>query len=439
MSFPTTPPPDHPMGELHLPLPEEHTLPNRLQLLMIPDSRAPRVELRLMIPTAGRAFDEESMVGLAAATARLMTAGTRTRSSFQIEGETDRCGGSLSVSANTEAALLQAHCLSRYLPQMIELIADVLLNPTFPPEEVEIDRANTLQRLRLQRTQPDFLADERLRKALFGAHPYHRVAPDEGALERWQSEHLQAFHAQRYRPAGAVLIAVGNFRTTRLVRLLETHLGAWQGEPPDDKLPSPPNEPAEKGERFVLRDGSIQSHLMLGTLVPPRNAPDSLDLLLGVNLLGGGTSSRLFLTIREQHGYAYSVGAHLDYYRRIGTFVVNAQTATENTRDALYQIQLEIDRLLHDTLPERELQATKNYLIGRYTLGWITLGGIADRFVQTVVHRLPLDYWHRYHEMVQAISADAVQQACARYLLPERMSIVIVGASSLAKTEAHAQ
>ncbi|MCS7066560.1 MAG: insulinase family protein, partial [Fimbriimonadales bacterium] len=332
-------------------------LDNGLHLLMIPTARAPRVELRLIIPAAGRAFDEEATVGLAAATARLMTAGTRQRTSFQIEQEADRYGGALSVSANSETAMLQASCLSRYLPQMMALIADVLLNPTFPPEEVEIDRANTLQRLRLQRTQPDFLADERLRKSLFGAHPYHRVAPDEEALQRWQSAHLQAFHAQRYRPAGATLIVVGDFHPRRLVRLLEMHLSAWQGEPPDGKLPSPPGKPVEQGEQFVPREGSVQSHLMLGVLVPPRNAPDSLDLLLGVNLLGGGASSRLFRTVREQYGYAYSVGAHVDYYRRIGAFIAQAQTATENTRDALRQIQREIDRLLSEPLPEPELQA----------------------------------------------------------------------------------
>ncbi len=431
MSFPTTPPPDHPMGELHLPLPEEQILPNRLRLLMIPDSRAPRVEIRLIIPTAGRAFDDETMVGLAAATARLMTAGTRRRTSLQIEEEADRCGGALAVSANSETALLQAHCLSDHLPAMLDLIADVLLNPTFPPEEVEIDRANTLQRLRLQRTQPDFLAEERLRKALFGTHPYHRIAPDEDALQRWQSEHLQAFHAGRYRPAGATLIAIGDFRIRRFRTLIENSLGEWQGEPPDDKLPAPFGEPAERGEQFVPRDGSVQSHLMLGTLVPPRNAPDSLPLLIGVNLLGGGASSRLFRTVREQYGYAYSVSAHIDFYRRIGAFIAEAQTATENTRDALRQIQHEIEQLIAQRIPESELQATRNYMLGRHMMGWITLGGIADRFVQAVVHRLPLDYWHRYPQMVQAVSADAIQHACARYLPLDRMSAVIVGEPSL--------
>ncbi len=427
MRFPTTPPPDHPMSELHLPLPQEYPMPNRLTLLLIPDSRAPRVELRLIIPTAGRAFDEETMVGLAAATARLMKAGTRRRTSCQIEEEADRYGGALSVSANAETALLQAHCLSRFLSPMLDLIADVLLNPTFSQEEVEIDRANTLQRLRLQRTQPDFLADERLRKALFGTHPYHRLAPDEAALQRWQPEHLLAFHAQHYRPAGATLIAVGNFREKRLVSLIEAKLGEWQGEPPDNKLPSPPAESAEKGEHYVPREGSVQSYLMLGTLVPPRSAPDSLELMLGVNLLGGGTNSRLFRTVREQYGYAYSVSASIDHYRRVGAFIAQAQTATENTRDALHQIQHEITQLIEKSAPAQELQATKNYLIGRHTLGWITLGGIADRFVQCVVHRLPLDYWHRYPEMVQSVSAEAVRRTCARYLQLNRMSVVIVG------------
>jgi predicted Zn-dependent peptidase len=423
------------MGELHLPLPEEHILPNGLRVLMIRDARAPRVELRLVTPTAGRAYDEESMVGLAAATARLMTAGTRTRTSFQIEDEADRYGGALSVRANAETALLHAHCLSHYLPQMVALMADVLLNPVFPADEVEIDRANTLQRLRLQRTQPDFLADERLHQALFGAHPYRRIAPDESAIKRWQPEHLQAFHTAHYRPANATLVVVGDFQPHRLVRLLETHLGAWQGEPSAAELTPPPTEPAERGEQFVPREGSVQSHLMLGTLVPPRAAPESLSLQLGVVLLGGGANSRLFRTTREQYGYAYSVGAHIDFYPRIGAFVAQAQTATENTRAALHQMQQEIERLLHEPIPEQELHATRNYLLGVYTLSWITLGEIADRFVQVAVHRLPLDYWHRYPERLQSLTADSVQEACARYLPPERLSIVLVGDTALVKPE----
>ncbi|MCX7993318.1 MAG: insulinase family protein, partial [Fimbriimonadales bacterium] len=316
----STPPPDVPMRPSELPLPDETLLPNGIRLLTLPDNRAPVVEFRLILPYGGRAYDAPEWVGLSGAAARLLISGTPTRSSFEIADEADRYGGYISVSANTETAILSARCLAPYLEPMTRLIADVLLNPTFPPDEVEIDRANTLQRLRLQRSQPAFLAEERFRIALFGEHPYRRLAPDEDALQRWEPAHLQAFHAERYRPREATLLIVGDFEPENALKLLQDALGDWQGAVAQEPLPAPPTQNAEAGWLLVKRPNSVQSQIMLGALCPPRTAPDSLALQMAVSILGAGASSRLFLTVREQYGYAYSVGAHLDYYLRIGAF-----------------------------------------------------------------------------------------------------------------------
>ncbi|MGQ9901285.1 MAG: M16 family metallopeptidase [Fimbriimonadales bacterium] len=422
-----TPPPDVPMRAAPLPLPDTHMLPNGLRVLTLPDTRAPVVEFRLILPFAGRAYDMPDWVGLASATARLMTAGTPTRTSFEIADEADRCGGSIGVSANTETALLSARCLSAHLEPMVALLADVLLNPTFPPDEVAIDRANTLQRLRLQRSQPAFLAEERTRRALFGMHPYARLAPDEDALQRWGTDELLAFHAQHYRPTDATLLVVGDFDLAALLPLLGDALGAWQGAPATEPVPAPPMQTAETGWQLVPRPNSVQSHLMLGTLCPPREAPDSLALQLAVSLLGAGASSRLFLTVREQYGYAYSVGAHIDYYLRIGAFIAEAQTATENTHDAIRQIGAETERLIHEPIPADELHATQNYLIGRHMLGRITLGGIADLYKQVLIYSLPLDYWQHYPERIASITAEQAQAAAARHLAPSGFVTVVVG------------
>jgi zinc protease len=426
-----TPPPDLPMRPSHLPIPDAHTLPNGVRVLTLPDRRAPVVEFRLVLPFAGRAYDDPDWVGLASATARLMIAGTPTRTSFEIADEADRYGGSIGVSANTETATLSARCLSAYLEPMTRLIADVLLHPTFPPDEVEIDRANTLQRLRLQRSQPGFLAEERFRVALFGAHPYARLAPDEDALQRWGTDELQAFHAAHYRPAEATLLVVGDFDPDALLAVLTDALAEWQGATGTEPVPAPPMQPAETGWLLVPRPNSVQSHLMLGALCPPRNAPDSLALQLAVSLLGSGASSRLFLTVREQYGYAYSVGAHLDYYLRTGAFVAEAQTATENTHDAIRQIRAEVERLINDPIPTDELQATQNYMIGRHMLGRITLGGVADLYKQAVIYGLPLDYWQRYPDMLASLTAQQAQAAAAQHLQPDRFAVVVVGEPSL--------
>lgn len=431
MSVRTTPPPDHPMGVLNIPTPEVTRLPNGLEVWLLQDKRAPMVEFRLTLPTGGRAYDEPEWIGLASATARLMTAGTPTRTSLQIADTAERYGGGIGFSANTETAGMHAHCLAQHLQPMLELIADVLLHPIFPEDEVNIDRANTLQRLALQRSRPDFLAEERFRQALFGTHPYSRLAPDENAVQRWGTENLQAFYFRHYRPAGATLIVVGDFRKRTLLKMLEEALGGWQGASEFATIADPALEVVEGGFHLVPRANSVQSNLLIGTLCPPRKSPDSIPLQLGVSVLGSGASSRLFLTVREQSGYAYSVGANLDHYLRLSSFSAYAQTATANTHDALRQIQAEIERLAQEPIPPSELQATKNYLLGRHALSWVTLGSIADRLTQLAVHQLPLDYWHQYPERLQSTTASQVQEACARYLSLERMATVVVGDESL--------
>lgn len=429
-----TPPPDHPMGALHLPLPEVATLRNGISVWLLPDKRAPVVEFRLILPTAGRAYDDPEWLGVASATARLMTGGTQQRTSLQIADEAERYGGAISFSANTETASIQAHCLAEFTEPMLELISDVLLNPTFPSQEIEIDRANTLQRLALQRTQPAFLVEERFRQMLFGQHPYYYYAPDENAIRRWNAEQLQQFYHQRYRPQGATLIVAGDFSPKKLLKQLEQTLGNWGGSLQDSKLPSPHSEPVEKGLHIVPRPNSVQSAIQIGTLCPTRSSPDYWGLLMGVSILGAGASSRLFLVVREQYGFAYSVGAHLDYYRRVSAFVASAQTATENTFQAIAQIQSEIERLLNEPIPRDEMEATRNYLMGRYTLSWVTLGSITSLFAQIAIHGLPLDYWHQYLDQLRAVTESAVREACARYLQPNRMSIVVVGSEALEQT-----
>ncbi len=423
----SAPPPDVPMRASELPLPEATVLPNGMRLLMLPDKRAPVVEFRLILPYAGRAYDAPDWIGLSSAAARLLTAGTPTRNSFEIADEADRYGGYISASANTETAILSARCLTQHLEPMTQLIADVLLNPTFPNDEVEIDRANTLQRLRLQRSQPAFLAEERFRSALFGEHPYRRLAPDEDALQRWGHEHLQAFHAARYRPQGATLLTVGDFEPETAQTVWQDALSTWQGTVEQEPVPTPPMQNAEIGWLLVERPNSVQSQIMLGALCPPRTAPDSLALQVAVSVLGAGASSRLFLTVREQYGYAYSVGAYLDYYLRIGAFTAEAQTATENTHDAIRQIRAEVERLIHEPIPMEELAATQAYLIGRHMINRVTLGGVTDLYKQVLIYDLPLDYWRRYPDLLAEVRSADAQAAAARYLQPERFTTVVVG------------
>lgn len=427
MVYRQQPPPDDPARDLTMPEPAALTLSNGLKVIYVNHGKAPMAQIRLLLPKAGKRFDPVDRYGLAAASARLLTAGTETKTSFQIEEEADRYGGSIGVSANSDYASLYASCLSQYLPNMLALMTDLLLNAVYPEREVDLDRVNTLQRLQIQRSQPAFLAQERFAWELFGAHPYGRIAPDPEAVKHWSSEELQAFQASYYRPKGATLILVGDLPARQLSALLEDYLGVWIGAPRKEAEPAAP-APRQKGTRqYVERPNSVQSYIRMGVLCPTRLHRDYIALKVATTLLGGGASSRLFLTVREQSGYAYSVGCSTESYQQTGVFSADAQTATVNTEDAIRQMVAETRKMSQKLAPEEELQAVKNYMLGRFALSWITQAGIADMVARLQVNKLSFDYWLNYPQKLREVSTQSVQAVSQRYLNPSAFQTVVVG------------
>jgi zinc protease len=422
----TTPPPDEPEKSLRLPDPAVHVLSNNLKVTLVVHPRSPMVQMRWMLPGGGSRLDTPELSGIASTTARLLTASTPTRDSFQIAAEAEGYGGNIGASANHDYVTIHAACLGHHLPAMLHLVKEVIQNPTYPAEEVEIDRKNTLQRLQLQRSQPSFLAHERFAKELFGDHPYACISPSEEAVRNWQPADLQAFHAHHYKPAGASLVMVGNFDIAEMLQMLEEAFGDWQGSPGQISVPDPLPS-VEHKEVFVERPGSVQSYIRMGNLCPTRTHPDFTPLNVGVMILGGGASSRLFLTVREKYGYAYSVGCNIETYQTVAQFVAEAQTSTQNTDDATRQITAEITRMNETLVPEEELQAIKNNLIGRFAMGWITLGGVADMIARLEPFGLPFDYWRTYPERLHAVSSESIREVFNRYLDPSRLVSVTVG------------
>lgn len=422
----TAPPPDEPEKPLRLPDPVIHTLSNNLKVTLVEHPRSPMVQMRWLLPAGGSRIDPPELTGIASASARLLTAGTPARNSFQIAAEAEGYGGSLGASANHDYLTIHATCLSHHLPAMLSLTSDVIRNPAYPAHEVETDRQNTLQRLQIQRSQPSFLAHERFAKELFGNHPYAHIVPSEEAVRRWQPADMQAFHSQHYKPAGASLVMVGHFDTSETIEMLENIFGDWQGTPEFVPLQKPlPNQHAS--EVFVERPGSVQSYIRMGNLCPTRDHPDFTPLLVGVMILGGGASSRLFLTVREKYGYAYSVGCSVETYQWVGQFAAEAQTSTQNTEDAARQIREEITRMNETLVPEDELEAVKSHLLGRFALGWITQGGVADMITRLEPFGLTFDYWRSYPERLHAVSPESIRTVFQRYLNPSFFISVTVG------------
>jgi zinc protease len=424
----TRPPVTPPLPPFHLPPVYQHTLGNGLRVFLVEDRRLPLVTLRLGFP-GGAKCDPEDLPGLAEACAGLLPEGTTHRTAQELAEQLADIGGSLGASESQDAITLGATCLSENLGQLLELVADVARHANFPEDEVALYQQNRLQELLYQRSQPSVLADERMRRLIFGAHPYSRTLPTPDSIGRLGTSVLRAFRDQQLRPNEAVLVLLGHIPGEQAtLELIEQWFGEWRaGEAfpqPDGEFPAP-----RRSIILVDRPGSVQADVRMGRLAVSRRHPQHLPLVLANILLGGGASSRLFHSIRETHGYAYSVGSSFDRYLGTGVVTVYEQVRNDVLADALKGTFAEMRRTISQPLEPGELNDIQNYASGTFVMGLETQGGLASHLSMVKLLDLADDYLETYTTRLRAVTPDQIQDVAGRYLNPDDAAIVVVGDS----------
>jgi predicted Zn-dependent peptidase len=420
---------------LNLPAAEESALSNGLRVLLVESDRLPLVSFRLAFPT-GDAHDPADRPGLTDLLTGMLNEGTESRTSRQIADEVARIGATLTAGAGADFTTVAATALSGFTDQILELMADITLRPSFPEDELELTKQNTLQNLIAQRGQPSFLANERVSKAVFGRHPYAVVAPTPESIEAATREEIVRFHRAAFLPNNAVLVAGGHFRREEMIARLEELFGAWQpGEPLRRESPAPP-ELEGRTLHLVDRPGSAQSNIVIANRGIVRTDPDYFPALVMHTVLGGNASSRLFMNLREEKGYTYGAYTNLDARREAGSFRATAEVRTPVTGDSLKEFFHEFARIREELVAEKELADAKSYLAGVFPVRLETLDGFIDQLVQIRMHGLPRDYLHTYRERVQQVTREQVRAAAQKLVTPERSALVIVGDASAVRAQA---
>ncbi|HEY0385242.1 MAG TPA: pitrilysin family protein, partial [Pyrinomonadaceae bacterium] len=228
---------------LNIPKPYETTLPNGLQVVIVEEPRLPLVSYRLAFRT-GSAYDPTELPGLSSLMADLLNEGTETRTSRQIADEVARLGATLSAGVNSDYTTVAASALATYGDQILDLLADITLHPSFPANELELSRQNRKQGLIAQRAQPSFLASERLSRILFGQHPYATISATPESLDAISREKLIGFHRAMFIPNNAVLIVVGDVKHEAVLKRVTDLFGKWaQATVAKEAFPAPPAPP----------------------------------------------------------------------------------------------------------------------------------------------------------------------------------------------------
>ncbi|MBI3493796.1 MAG: insulinase family protein [Acidobacteria bacterium] len=404
----------------------ERALPNGLRVIVSRQTVVPKVSVTLTV-LSGYSSDPADLTGLANFTADAIQEGTKTRTSREIRRDVFGMGGSLSSTVSQDFSSLSARGLAEFAPRLIDLMADVVMNPTLPADEIAILKHQRMQTASQQKASPQFLANREFRRALFGNHPYARTSETESSIQAIDRAKLVAFHRDHYRPNNAFIIIVGAVDPNAMVISVEKSFGGWtKGDVPTPAFAAAPTI-AGRHVYFIQRPNSIQSSIAAGNMAVKRSDPHWYEMTLANAIFGGAFNSRIVRNIREEKGYTYSPGSVLTGFADAGFYRFTADVRNEVTGATLTEVFKEIDKFRGEGSDGAELQGAKAYLRGLFPIQTATQAGLAATLNNVYVFGLPKDYPETYRAKIATVTPEQVKGAASTLLGSQNSVIAIVG------------
>jgi zinc protease len=404
-------------------------LSNGLKLRVVERREIPKLAVGLMVKV-GATVDSAGKAGLASMTAEMLDEGTASRSALEIEAELERMGSYLSTGASREWSLISLDTLQRHLAPSLELMADVLLQPSFPTEELERLRKQVLDGILQERANPNATAGRVVRKVLFGSeHPYGwPVVGDEASVKSFTRGDLGEFYRAHYSPADSCLIVVGDVNLGEAEEVAEKVFSSWKA-PASTPIPVEPVVCSDRKVYLIDRPGAPQSEVRLAMLAPDRSTSDYYSLQVLNNVLGGGFSSRLNLNLRENKGYSYGAFSALRFGRFQSLLLGIAPVETRVTKEAIQEMLAEFEAMASWERPvtEQEIDDAKATLVRGYAQRYETLAQIAGEVAELEGFGLPVEDLSRYTSGIEAVSLDDLKRSAHDYISTEKHVLVIVG------------
>ncbi len=413
---------------VQLPRPTITKLPNGLTLLLLEDHKLPTTTFTMWI-RPGQLADPGELPGLASFTADMLREGTESRSSLAIAAEADSLGATLGANSRFGASytVVNASGFADSAPQLLDLLSDIVLHPVFPPAELANYKQRETAALEQRLANPAFLGQKTFRQVLYGEGPLAVASPTKDSIARITAEDLKRFHDQHYRPGNTILGAVGDFKTEEIRGLISKYFGTWSGgaEPPIS--PAVKAEPLPARITLVDRPGSVQTFIIGGSLGIRRSDPEYYALQVMNQILGGGPQSRLFLDLREEHGYTY--GAYSNFNAEIypGEWLAAAAVRTPVTDGSMERFIYQFKRISSESVPQSELDDARHAIVANFALSLEQPGRLLDNWMTVQYYGLPADYWDQYASHISAVDAVGVQVTARKFVDMAHLQWVCVG------------
>ncbi len=412
-------------------LPEQFTLTNGVKVLLLPDDSTPTVTLSGFIK-AGAEFDTQPKAGLAALTAENLLSGTQTKDDLALAKALEDRGASLNFRALREGVDISGYSLKTDLPVVLETLADVVQNSTFPSDEIELSRQRALTSLDLELDDPARVARRVFQQTIYPTnHPFHTF-PTQESLKSLSREDVVSFYQKQYRPDQMVLTLVGDFEPKQVRSLLEKALNDWkaEGKTPGANYPDVPDS-----KKLVQLNpslpGKTQSVTYIGDRGISRKDPRFYAALVLNQIVGGDTlSSRLGTELRDRQGLTYGIYSYFSAGRQAGPFVVSMQTDPEDANKAISSVRALLAQIHDKGVTKEEVAAAIRSLTRGYNVGLANPDELANTIRLNEVYGLGKDELSSFSAKIEAVTLEDVNKAAKELLQSDKFAIVTAGGNT---------
>ena len=417
---------------------EGFTLDNGLECIVVKNDKLPRVSFQYTLNIDP--IMEKDKAGMQDMTGQMLSRGTKNRSKEEIDEQVDFIGATLS----TYSTGVYASSLTKHSDKILELMADVLLNPTFPDAELEKVKTQTLSGLASAKNDPSSISGNVSNVLRYGkSHPYGELTTEE-TVKNITSEDLKSYYYGNFNPNEGYLIIVGDIDAKAAKAKMEKYFDQWEKGETTKRTYGMPAAPIETSVAMVDRPGAVQS--VITVTYPVELKPGDKDLIAasvanGI-LGGGGFSGRLMQNLREDKGFTYGARSSLSYDPLVGVFTASAQVRNEVTDSAIAEFIYEIDRMSAEKVSPEDLQKTKNIMAGSFARSLERPQTVANFALNIARYDLPADYYEKYLERLATVTAEDVMRISKQYLNSNNANVLVVGdkdavASKIAKYDAN--
>jgi zinc protease len=405
-------------------------LKNGLTVFLLPNHELPIVEAYVLIRT-GEIYESTEQMAIPGLTGTLLReGGTKTMSPDSLNALLEYMAASIETGIGLESGTASLSVLAKDTDLGFKVLADILMNPAFSSEKLELEKSQIKESIRRRNDSPGEITDRELYHLVYGDHPYGRIV-EWSDVKNIKREDLSAYHDKYYHPNNVMIAVSGDFTSGAMLATINKAFGAWQKKPVI--LPRIPDVTYDfKPGVYKIEKDLSQTNIAIGQLGIKRDNPDKYAITIMNYILGGGSfTSRMMSRVRSNEGLAYHVGSSFNIDSRdYGTFSAYCQTKNSTAHKAVSIMLDEIKKIRLNPVDTSEIAMARDAYINQFVFEFTSAGQIVNELMSLEYDGYPQDYCQKYLDNIRAVTIADIQRVAEKYLKPENLTILLVGKSS---------